>query len=115
MSFVLVRGIEVRALEQRFLVHTIRLSESTKDQIRFIANDKMTIVASQTLVNSTHHGIRCGIVRVQCCGCYWSVTSGACTSAIKTILHFLGLLHYTSSTCIPNVAFLQVLFSRVPH
>ncbi len=45
----------MRALEQKFLVQNIRIAESAKDQIRFIANDKMTIVASQTLVCTLLH------------------------------------------------------------
>lgn len=44
------RCIEVRALEQKMLVQTIRMSDQIKDSIKFITHSTVTLVASHTQV-----------------------------------------------------------------
>ena len=52
-----LRGIEVKALEQKLQVQCIKMTETMKDQVKFIVHDNMTLVASHTqvriYVNST--------------------------------------------------------------
>ena len=45
-----LRGIEVKALEQKLQVQSIKMMETMKDQVKFIVHDNMTLVASHTQV-----------------------------------------------------------------
>ena len=45
-----LRGIEVKALEQKLQVQCIKMMETMKDQVKFIVHDNMTLVASHTQV-----------------------------------------------------------------
>ncbi|XP_019851602.1 PREDICTED: vam6/Vps39-like protein [Amphimedon queenslandica] len=47
---MLPRSIEIRALEQKLLVQSIKTNEQIKDHVRFIAHDQVTLVASHTQV-----------------------------------------------------------------
>ena len=45
-----LRGIEVKALEQKLQVQSIKMMDTMKDQVKFIVHDNMTLVASHTQV-----------------------------------------------------------------
>lgn len=47
---VLPKGIEVKALEQKLQVQSIKMMDTMKDQVKFIVHDNMTLVASHTQV-----------------------------------------------------------------
>ena len=44
------RGIEVKALEQKLQVQSIKMMDTMRDQVKFIVHDNMTLVASHTQV-----------------------------------------------------------------